>query len=441
MRKVLSKHNIVSKVADSDNYLLVNLLYNSADVLFPEYYQMYLDYSQGKSISAEFEQEMIEKKYLVDSEVEHKVFKSEYLKFIDQRDQDEVQLFFVTNYSCNFACSYCFQDEYVNPTLPLSHEVIDAFFKHVSLKFHDRKKYITLFGGEPLLNGASHKANIAYFMTKAAEAQIDISIVTNGYHLSEYLDILKIGRVREVQVTIDGMEDVHDKRRFLKGGGKSFAKIVEGVDLCLQHEIPVNLRMVLDKDNILELPKFATFAIEKGWTSSPIFKTQLGRNYELHHCQSENQKLYSRIDLYKDIYEMLKTNRHILEFHKPAFSVSRFLWENGSLPTPLFDACPACKNEWAFDYAGKIYSCTATVGKSDELLGTFYPEISEDKERIKRWENRDLLTISKCASCSLQLACGGGCGSVAKNQFGDVDSPDCRPLDALMGMGFASYLE
>jgi len=441
MNKVLSKHNIVSKIADSENYLLVNLLYNSADILLPDFYQMYLDYSQGKQISETFETELLEKNYLVDPETEQKFYKKEYLKFIDQRDEDEVQLFFVTNYSCNFACSYCFQDEYVNPTLPLSTSVIDAFFDYVASKFSDRRKYITLFGGEPLMNGNSHKENITYFVKKAKEANIDISVVTNGYHLSEYIDILKLAHVREVQITLDGTEEIHNKRRFLKGGGKSFTKIVEGVDLCLQQNIPINLRMVLDKDNISELPKLAAFAIEKGWTKSPIFKTQLGRNYELHHCQSENQKLYSRIDLYKDIYELLKTNKHILEFHKPAFSISRFLWDNSSLPTPLFDACPACKNEWAFDYAGKIYSCTATVGKSEELLGEFYPIISEDKERIKQWENRDLLTISKCGTCSLQLACGGGCGSVAKNQFGDVNTPDCRPLDSLMGMGFATYFE
>lgn len=441
MKEILSIHNILSKVEDSDNYLLVNVLHNSADVLTPEYHQWYLDFSQNKPIPEEFKQELIDKKYLIDADVEAKIFKNEYLKFIDERDKDEIQLFFVTNYSCNFSCSYCFQDEYSNPTLPLSHEVIDAFFAHVANKFHDRRKYITLFGGEPLLNGASHKENISYFLKKSAEANIDISVVTNGYHLAEYIDILKLAHIREVQVTIDGTEEVHNQRRFLKGGGKSFAQIIEAVDLCLQNNIAINLRMVLDKDNIRELPKLATFAIEKRWTKSTIFKTQLGRNYELHHCQSENQRLYSRIDLYKDIYQLLKTNPHILEFHKPAFSVSKFLWENGGLPTPLFDACPACKNEWAFDYAGKIYSCTATVGKTDELLGTFYPEVYEDKERIKKWENRDLLTITKCGTCSLQLACGGGCGSIAKNNHGDVNAPDCRPIDSLLSLGFASYFE
>jgi uncharacterized protein len=198
--------------------------------------------------------------------------------------------------------------------------------------------------------------------------------------------------------------------------------------------------MVIDKENINGLPEMAKFAIEKGWTKNPLFKTQLGRNYELHHCQATSEKLFSRISLYESIYNLVKLNPYILEFHKPAFSVSKFLAENGELPEPLFDACPACKTEWAFDYTGQIYSCTATVGKEGEALGSFYPEVSRKEEMIAEWENRDVTTISECNSCNIRLACGGGCGSVAKNRTGNVCSTDCRPVKQLLELGFASYL-
>jgi hypothetical protein len=35
--------------------------------------------------------------------------------------------------------------------------------------------------------------------------------------------------------------------------------------------------MVIDKENIENLPEFAQFAIDKGWTNNPLFKTQIGR--------------------------------------------------------------------------------------------------------------------------------------------------------------------
>ncbi len=59
--------------------------------------------------------------------------------------------------------------------------------------------------------------------------------------------------------------------------------------------------MVVDKENISNLPEFADFAIDKGWTASPYFKTQIGRNYEFHHCQSAPDKLFNRVSLYKII--------------------------------------------------------------------------------------------------------------------------------------------
>jgi uncharacterized protein len=185
----------------------------------------------------------------------------------------------------------------------------------------------------------------------------------------------------------------------------------------------------------------AQFAIDKGWTANELFKTHLGRNYELHHCQVASENLFSRISLYETIYNQVKKHPHILEFYMPAYSISKFLFENGNLPDPLFDSCPACKTEWAFDYTGHIFSCTATVGKSDESLGTFYPEVSRKEEMIRAWQNRDVLSISECSTCNLQLACGGGCGSIAKNRTGTVCSTDCRPVKELLELGFSAYFE
>lgn len=145
------------------------------------------------------------------------------------------------------------------------------------------------------------------------------------------------------------------------------------------------------------------------------------------------------VELYLDLYELIKENPEIIQFHKPAYSISKFLFENGEVPPPLFDACPGCKTEWAFDYTGTIYSCTATVGKKEEVLGTYYPGIKKNKDVIAEWEERDVLSIDECKSCSLQLVCGGGCASIAKNQSGELHSPDCRPVKELLEMGIDLY--
>lgn len=435
-----SKYNIFSKIRNSENHFIVNLLSGSADLL---------DSSDAAKINAirkgegcadiAFFDELTEKGYITDESYEAKAYRRKYLNFIDSREKDEIQIFFVPNYSCNFACSYCYQDQYQNSGSDLKKDVIDAFFNYVNKEFTSRRKYITIFGGEPLLNSPRQKEIIIYIIRKAVEADLSLCFVTNGYYLEEYVPALKKGNIREIQVTLDGTASVHDKRRYLNGGGPTFGKIVSGIDACLNADIDVNLRVVIDRENIDNLPDLARFAIDKGWTKSNFFKTQIGRNYELHHCQSSPDKLFDRISLYEKLSELINSYPHIKEFYKPAYSISKFLSENGELPDPLFDSCPACKTEWAFDYTGNIYSCTATVGKTDESLGTFYPEVTRKETIIEQWESRDVTSIPECKECSLQLACGGGCGSLAKNRTGSIFSPDCRPVKELLELGFAAY--
>jgi uncharacterized protein len=440
-RMQYSNYNILSQIKDSENSLIVNLLSGNADILSSSEAKEILDLKENGFSKSSFSGELEAKGYFVDLKEEKGSYLQAYLDFIDDREKDEIQIFFVPSYTCNFSCSYCYQDEYVPEKYELKSEIIDAFFNYISKEFVGRNKYITIFGGEPLLNNSRQKETISYIISKSNELGIDLSYVTNGYYLEEYIDIIKNGKTREVQVTLDGTETVHDKRRVLKGGSGTFSKVVNGIDSCINNKLTVNLRMVVDKENINNLPDIAQLAIDKGWTKSPYFKTQIGRNYELHHCQTAPDKLFSRVSLYEELNRLTKEYPHILEFYKPAYSISKFLWENEELPKPLFDSCPACKTEWAFDYTGNIYSCTATVGKIDESLGTFYPEIKLNTKLVEEWQSRDVTEIVECKTCNFQLACGGGCGEVAKNTNGEICSSDCRPIKELLELGFASYFE
>jgi uncharacterized protein len=428
----LSKHNILVPVADSDEFFIVNPLHNSAGFISSE---------EVKSLKNEEDPtgDFVRNGFIIPEDQEKKDFKFAYLDFQEGREADETQLFFVPNYSCNFACSYCYQEGYEPVKQVLNTEIIDAFFTYIKKEFSGKKKYITVFGGEPLLPGENQRKLISHLIDKSLEAQLNIAFVTNGYTLTSYLDLLQKASIREIQVTLDGTMEIHDQRRYLHGKKPTFETIVDGIDACLAAGFQINLRMVVDKDNIDNLPALARFAIDKGWTDSPLFKTQIGRNYELHVCNSSPDRLFDRASLYKHIYELLKKHPYIAEFYKPGFSISKYIAENGQLPTPLFDSCPACKTEWAFDYTGTIYSCTATVGKKGEELGTFYPVITKNEEEIENWQNRDITTIAKCKNCEVALACGGGCASVAKNKNGHVNSPDCRPVKELLSLGAAYY--
>ncbi len=435
MAPVLSQHNIFGPIKNSRKFFLINPLSKNADILDPETAQAY---AQGKWTDQD---EMLEKGYLVDPDQEQSRFREAYLDFLDNRDQDEIQIFYVPTYACNFACSYCYQEGYSQDATQNSEEIIQAFFAYIDREFADRRKYITVFGGEPLLPGKKQQETVSLLMQKTKERNLGLAFVTNGYTLEEYVPLLSQGIIREIQVTLDGAGEMHDRRRMLKGGGATFERIAAGIDAALQAGLNVNLRTVVDKENLPGLLDLAHFAIQRGWTRNRLFKTQMGRNYELHVCQVDQNRLYDRVSLYEDLYELITHHPEFLEYHQPAYSLSKFLFEKGELPDPLFDSCPGCKTEWAFDYTGRIYSCTATVGKSGEVLGTFYPEVSRKDDIIAEWESRDVTSIPQCRECPVRLACGGGCASVAKNRTGKILSPDCRPVTELMGLGLPLYFK
>jgi uncharacterized protein len=429
----LSRFNLMTPIEGSERWLIANLLSGHADVLEAAEADPLL---RGELPA---DPELFDKGYVVEPEAEEARFRRAYLDHLDARESDEIQLFYVPSYACNFDCSYCYQRSYATPAPKRQDEVLSAFFAWVDRQFAGRKKYITLFGGEPLLPSESSARVVDQMIEATAARGLDLAVVTNGYHLARYVEVLARGRVREIQVTLDGPREVHDGRRHLTSGKPTFDAIVEGIDAALARGMAVNLRSVLDRDNLQALVSLARFVIERGWTQEPGFKSQLGRNYELHECQVGRDRLYTRLELYQEFYLLARKHPELLAYHRPAFSVARGLFDSGELPVALFDACPATKTEWAFDYTGHIYSCTATVGKVDESLGTFHPELRLDEERVRDWQTRDVLAIEQCRSCSLQLACGGGCGAVAKNRTGAIAAPDCRPVRELLSLGTALY--
>lgn len=433
MPRVYSRHNILAAVPGTTTHVVANLLSGNADLL---------DAAEATALAsapATAAGALAERGYVVDPAEETGRLQRAYLDFVANRDRDEVQLFFAPSYACNFACAYCYQSDYGAEQASDPLAVVAAFFRYVDDVFRGRRTYLTLFGGEPLLPGPRQRAVIEALVDGAASRGLEVAVVTNGYTLTDYLDLLGRAKIREIQVTLDGVGALHDQRRPLKGGGPTFERVVAGIDAALARSLTVNLRVVADRDNLAGLVELARFARARGWTGRPNFKTQIGRNYELHYCQVESSRLYSRLELAGAYASLARQHPELLEFHRPAFGVAKTLADSGRLPDPLFDACPGTKTEWAFDYTGHIYACTATVGKPGEALGTFYPEVTLDQAQVDAWQERDVLSIGECTECPQALACGGGCAAVAKNRTGQLHAPDCRPVKELLGLGWSLY--
>src|SRR5512138_165488 len=222
-----SRFNMVSPVAGTDRFYVVNLLSGQADLLEAGEARALAD-SKGA-----FPEQFVERGYVVEPADEERRYRKAYLDFVDARETDEVQLFYVPGYACNFNCSYCYQQSYATPKDAAQEATIAAFFDYIERHFAGRRKYVTLFGGEPLLPNEASRRVVEQMVDGMAARGLDLAIVTNGFHLESYVERLASGRIREIQVTLDGPRAVHDGRRHLVSGAPTFDAIVAGIDAAL----------------------------------------------------------------------------------------------------------------------------------------------------------------------------------------------------------------
>lgn len=446
---IAAKNNIIIKIQDTyePEYAVMNPITGSFDLMGEHEYQLFQKFTKGEAPPDDFTAYLLERGYAYDNyEAQNIAINKAYEDFNNEVANSQVQLMLVPTYGCNLACTYCFQHGIEGRPSLISREAVDAFFDYVEMNFAkgSQKPFITLFGGEPLVNSSAQKSIIQYIVDKCVGADYELSAVTNGYDFVEYIDILKKVKIKEIQFTLDGSKDIHDNRRATANKKGTFDKIIAGIEAAVENKMPVNLRSVVDTENIEDMINLAEYLDKKGWLDLPpeLFKTQLGRNYELFECYAKPQHLMTLVELWGKFASLSKSYPILSKFHRPDFKGIRHIVDTGEMYMASFDTCPACKTEWVFDLYGNIYGCTASCGREEYLLGTFWPEVSLNLEAINTWKSRDVKSIPECTNCKYDVVCGGGCGVVAANQnSGNILSPDCRPIQELMEIGIKHYIK
>ena len=443
----LSSHTILAPIPGRPDVLAVQPLTGQAALLGPTEAALAAALDGGDPPAGLPAADLREAGFVVDGDDDDRAMLTEaYVGWMSDVDRTSTQLILVPSFGCNLKCTYCYQELFD----PEGHglikpEVIDAFFAWVD-RYHgadDPRPYITLFGGEPLIDTPAHRDRVERILAGAAARGIQVAAVTNGDDLEAYMPLLTSGPVKEVQVTLDGPEAMHDQRRVHATGRGTFANVVRGIDALVAAGIPVNLRVVADANNLPSVPALAELAAEHGWLDLPesLFKTQIGRNYELYGCASRQRRsdLLGRAELWEQYVALVEEHPVLRRFHMPRLHGIRHLAETGELPAPNFDACPAAKKEWAFGPDGTLYGCTATVGQPKHKLGRFFPAQERDEDAIAVWQGRNVFSIPGCQGCALAPVCGGGCGAIAAEHGDGPRSTDCRPVRELYGIGAAFY--
>lgn len=181
-------------------------------------------------------------------------------------------------YDCNLRCAYCFQDHmrtdrnYRHLLRTMSPELIDRLFlamPHLEelqgvSEEQAFPRTIGFFGGEPLL--ATNRPAVTRIVAKAQEAgPTSFWAVTNGTEIDAYKDVLSPDGIGRLQITLDGPPAEHDMRRVYADGSGSFARIADNLTMALDRGVAVQVRLNLDRVNVLQLPELAEEVERRGW--------------------------------------------------------------------------------------------------------------------------------------------------------------------------------
>lgn len=322
---------------------------------------------------------------------------------------------FVVTYNCNFRCSYCFERDSINNQLrkyTMTRKVVDKAFSAIT-KMQSEKirktNYITLFGGEPLLK--QNYDIVSYIVEQGVERGYKFKAITNGYDLSYFMDLLAPDKICALQITIDGMEEMHNNKRPHCLGVPTFNTIISNIKKALEKDVYVTVRFNTDKTNISQLNELNSYFSHLGYTKYKKFSVDSARliNYDDNMTDMQAKKFMTQKEFIKTHEDMnFEFGCHDFETYSKIYNA---IHNNKPLPyTATF--CSSQIGGCVFDPLYKIYPCWDLVGKEEYQIADFSgEEISWNEYKKEAWISNDVTKYKECNGCKCALLCGGGCMS------------------------------
>lgn len=156
---------------------------------------------------------------------------------------------------CNFRCYYCYQSRNKEE---FTFEDLDKLLLFIGQISKECKKlFILWFGGEPLLemDKITYLSKRASTTCKENNCELIETMTSNGYLLDEKLNEIKKTSICSMQITVDGCQEEHNKRRTHKKGLPTYEKILKNIKLAIKEGIHIILRINVDVENEKDIIK------------------------------------------------------------------------------------------------------------------------------------------------------------------------------------------
>jgi radical SAM protein with 4Fe4S-binding SPASM domain len=306
---------------------------------------------------------------------------------------------------CNLHCRHCYQQVVVpamsyeeicraidNVKSTIDSWVID-YGMEISPSFH-------FTGGEPILC-----QDLWSILDYARNCGFAIALMSNGTLITD--DVarrLRQAQVSDVQVSLEGLETVHDSIR----GKGSFRRALSGIEKLISHGVDTNINLTLSRLNMGQIGGLVRLAGEMGIGAVTLSRLVVcGRGEELSGEMLTPQELaefYRRIIKLKSGSEVTVTSRD------PLFIVAEM---EGEIPDVEFPVGGCAAGVFGVTIAadGNIMPCRRMDLSIGNIREISFRELWAESPVLWSLRNRQEYH-GDCRSCSYWAVCRG-CRAVA----------------------------
>ena len=332
---------------------------------------------------------------------------------------------------CNLKCVHCYAHA---KDMAFDNELSTLEGKHLLDDLADFGVPVILFsGGEPLI-----RKDLPELAEYAVKKGMRAVISTNGTLITpEKAQTLKKIGLSYVGISLDGMEEINDRFRGVKG---AFKAALQGIENCKKAGIKVGLRFTINKSNSAEIPKIFELLEDMEIPRACFYHlVYAGRGTELVKEDLSHEESRNAVDLIMDLTkqlhdkglskEVLTVDNHadgpylylrlLKENPERAREVLELLQMNEGNSSGIGIGCISWDGEVHADQFWRHYSFGNVKDRpfSKIWTDTSDPLMKKLKEKKKHAKQR-------CATCRWLDICAGNFRVRSEAVTGDIWAPD-----------------
>ena len=389
-----SNYNI--PVLDGEKYILFNTRTLAMAEINEEYFSMFsaTDSCLLNQLSEDEINMLLDNGFIIPISVDElNMLKNDYWE--NKFNCPTLHISIMTTLDCNFKCFYCFEKK---RKLYLNDDKEKLIYDFISQQINNfQNLQIDWYGGEPLLNIEAIKRLSEKLINLCNDNNVNYnaSITTNGYGidlLSE--EELERYKVSSVQVTIDGIKDIHDQRRVLINGSGTYDKIIQNI--INRPNTLFDIRVNVDNQSYMYAKQL--FDELKSFDLKNINISIKGI------VSSDNNPCYD-----KEIDDSLlpKVTLELYDYLEKLEIPSAF---SNCFDTLTREYCVVDTNsQYIISPDGAVFKCGEAFDDSDPgKIGVLDSDGLQTNKNVYKWL-KDPFAYDECLQCNVLPLCMGGC--------------------------------